>query len=98
MAEIAALPALVSENWDWQVQAACRGAGLDLFFNPDSERGRSKRVREAKAKAVCAVCPVIEHCLAWATAVAEPYGVWGGKSAAERFEARVEEQELAIAN
>lgn len=98
MAEVAALPALVAENWDWQVKAACRGTGVDLFFNPDAERGQAKRAREARAKAICAACPVIAQCLDWALSVGEPYGVWGGKSAAERHELRAESKTLAIAN
>lgn len=98
MADIAALPALVSENWDWQVNAACRGAGVDLFFNPDSERGKSKRMREAAAKAVCVTCPVIEQCLSWAMTVGEPYGVWGGMTADERQELRGQRRNLAVAN
>ena len=98
MAEVAALPALVSSNWDWQVQAACRGAGVDLFFNPDAERGKSKRMREARAKAVCATCPVIKDCLSWAMDVAEPYGVWGGLTPDERRDLRTGREEYPIAN
>jgi WhiB family redox-sensing transcriptional regulator len=98
MAEVAALPALVSQNWDWQLNAACRGAGVDLFFNPDSERGKSKRTREANAKAVCATCPVMQQCRSWAMSVGEPYGVWGGLSADERHALRNERRGLAIAN
>jgi len=98
MAEVAALPALVSENWDWQVDAACRGTGVDLFFNPDSERGQSKRTREANAKAVCARCPVMAECLSWALAVGEPYGVWGGRTPEERRALRNNKPALAIAN
>lgn len=98
MAEVAAIPALVSEDWDWQVNAACRGAGVDLFFNLDSERGQAKRTREANAKAVCATCPVMAQCLAWALQVGEPYGVWGGMTADERHALRPGRRELAIAN
>ena len=71
--------------------------GVDLFFNPDSERGKSKRTREANAKAVCATCPVIQQCLTWAMTVNEPYGVWGGKSADERHAIRNDGRGLAIA-
>jgi WhiB family transcriptional regulator, redox-sensing transcriptional regulator len=98
MAEVAALPALVSEDWDWQVNAACRGVGVDLFFNPDSERGKSKRDRDANAKAVCATCPVIAQCLSWAMSVDEPYGVWGGLTTNERHALRNDRRGLAIAN
>lgn len=98
MAEVAALPALVSENWDWQVSAACRGTGVDLFFNQDSERGHSKRTREANAKAVCATCPVLQQCLSWALRVDEPYGVWGGMTTDERHALRTDRRQLAVAN
>lgn len=57
-----------------------------MFFHPENERGRSKRQREARAKAVCARCPVQQECLDWALTVREPYGVWGGKSPGEREE------------
>jgi WhiB family redox-sensing transcriptional regulator len=88
MADSVALPALIGEKWDWQVHAACRGLNADLFFNPDYERGRSKRMREAGAKAVCQSCPVRAQCLSWAVAVGEPYGIWGGTTPAEREELR----------
>ncbi len=42
--------------------------------------------REEAAKRVCARCPVVMPCRAHALAVREPYGVWGGMSAAERDE------------
>jgi WhiB family redox-sensing transcriptional regulator len=71
MADIAKLPALVSDDWNWQARAACRGMDASTFFNPDNERGRSKRTREAQAKAVCAECPVIAQCLDWALSVRE---------------------------
>ena len=86
MADIAKLPALVSDNWNWQARAACRGMDASTFFHPDNERGRSKRSREAQAKAVCVQCPVMAQCLDWALSVREPYGVWGGKTASEREE------------
>ena len=38
-----------------------------------------------KAKAICSTCPVISDCLKAALANHEPYGVWGGMSADERF-------------
>ncbi len=54
------------------------------FFHPDAERGSSKRRRDAKAKAICAACPVIAQCRAHALQVHEPYGVWGGLTEDER--------------
>jgi len=71
--------------WDWQLDAACAGLDTALFYQADNERGSSVRNREAKAKAICARCPVISSCLKDALANHEPYGVWGGMSADERF-------------
>jgi WhiB family redox-sensing transcriptional regulator len=73
-----------STNSQWQALAACQGLGDDLFFATSNERGPSRRRRERAAKAVCATCPVVDQCLAWALAAGEPYGVWGGLSPEER--------------
>ncbi|MCW2528635.1 MAG: transcription factor WhiB [Pseudonocardiales bacterium] len=97
MTEVAKLPAIVADNWDWQVEAACRGMSAATFFNPDNERGKSKRLREAGAKAVCATCPVLANCLDWALTVREPYGIWGGKNPAEREEMLNGRNVLALA-
>ena len=86
MADIRRLPAPVTETWDWQLRAACRGVDSSMFFHPERERGARKHEREARAKRFCQGCPVIQHCRDHALAVAEPYGVWGGLSAAERSE------------
>lgn len=61
----------------WVEAAACRGSEPELF-HPD--RGAST----ASAKAVCAGCPVIDECLAWALDTTQKYGVWGGTSEKER--------------
>jgi WhiB family redox-sensing transcriptional regulator len=86
MADIRRLPAPVTETWDWQLRAACRGVDSGMFFHPERERGARKHEREARAKRFCQGCPVIQQCRDHALAVAEPYGVWGGLSAAERSE------------
>lgn len=70
---------------DWQLDAACAGLDTALFYQADNERGSSLRRREARAKAVCAVCPVIGNCLRAALRCNEPYGVWGGLNADERL-------------
>ena len=41
----------------------------------------------AKAKAICAPCPLVEACGTYALKH-QNYGVWGGMTAAERFKAR----------
>jgi WhiB family redox-sensing transcriptional regulator len=69
----------------WQVRAACRGPQAGVFFPPPQfERKEQKLVRELRAKAICARCPVREPCLAYAVRIREPHGIWGGLSEAER--------------
>ncbi|MFM8621355.1 MAG: WhiB family transcriptional regulator [Candidatus Nanopelagicaceae bacterium] len=48
------------------------GAEADLFFNEDDKA-------VAKAKALCAACPMKAACLAGALSRQEPCGVWGGE-------------------
>jgi WhiB family transcriptional regulator, redox-sensing transcriptional regulator len=62
---------------DWWDRAACRDEDPDLFF-PASP------ARVAKAKQVCAICPVQAACLDWALRYRQDYGVWGGTSEEER--------------
>jgi WhiB family redox-sensing transcriptional regulator len=70
--------------WSWQAWAACRGADTTLFYSPEGERGARKARRERAAKAICAGCPVVEVCAAYAVAGREPYGTWGGLTESER--------------
>jgi WhiB family transcriptional regulator, redox-sensing transcriptional regulator len=59
---------------DWS-RARCRdGAAtmLPLFFSEQLDD-------IARAKAICAKCPVIESCLEGALVRREPWGVWGGQ-------------------
>jgi len=84
MAFIARLPMPLQEAYEWQYEGACRDVDPETFFSPDAERGPRRAAREAAAKALCAVCPVIERCLRHAISVKEPYGVWGGLNASER--------------
>lgn len=59
---------------EWAL-ASCRAGDaelLDLFFS--EELGDI-----AKAKAICAGCPVRATCLAAAESRREPWGVWGGQ-------------------
>jgi WhiB family redox-sensing transcriptional regulator len=69
----------------WQFRAACRGEDSALFFAPNYfEQRPEKEAREAKAKAICHVCPVRIECLEYALRIREPYGVLGGANEAER--------------
>lgn len=84
MASIARLPMPIQEVYEWQYRGACRTVDPETFFSPDAERGPRRRSREAAAKALCAVCPVVRECLEHALTVREPYGVWGGLNINER--------------
>ena len=75
-------------NWGWQDAAACRGEDLMLFFGPDGERQPERDIRERKAKAICASCPVRLECLNYAVARPEKYGTWGGLNEDERASER----------
>ena len=74
--EIIAVPARPS----WWAGAKCRSAGVNFF----PERGESM----APAKALCALCPAQDACLAFAVAERLEHGVWGGLSPQERREMR----------
>jgi WhiB family redox-sensing transcriptional regulator len=66
----------------WTSQAECSGQ-TDLFFAPAGERPETRILREARARAICRVCPVVEPCRDWAREQRE-YGFWGGESEEER--------------
>lgn len=72
MAELAA---------DWRAHAACSGYPNTLFFPTADglEEGSIER-----AKAICAVCPVIDECLQYALETNQRSGIWGGTSEKER--------------
>ncbi len=62
----------------WSRRAACTGK-TSLFFGTAAERPETRVVRELKASLVCADCPVLNPCRAWAREHGE-YGYWGGES------------------
>lgn len=78
------LPGPVADLWDWQVRGACRELSPTMFFHPEGERGAARRARAARAKEICASCPVLQQCRAHALTVREPYGIWGGMTEEER--------------
>lgn len=76
---------LVDWTYGWQFDAACRGEDASLYFAPNYfEKRAQKDAREAKAKAICARCPVRVDCLEYALKVRETHGIWGGLNEAER--------------
>ncbi|WP_344259608.1 WhiB family transcriptional regulator [Streptomyces sodiiphilus] len=68
----------------WHAEAACRRDEAGLFFAPSQEPTASRLSREQAAKSVCSRCPVLVECREHALLQPEPYGVWGGLTAAER--------------
>lgn len=87
----------MTRRQSWMGRAACRGVDLEIFYPAyptRSEGGRSRAViaaamsAVAEAKQVCASCPVIGECRAYALAAREEYGVWGGLSAEDRHALR----------
>jgi WhiB family redox-sensing transcriptional regulator len=68
----------------WHAEAVCRRDEAGLFFAPSKEPTAARLSREQAAKRVCARCPVLVECREHALVMPEPYGVWGGLTAAER--------------
>ncbi len=69
----------------WQERAACKGPQAAVFFPPSHlERKEEREVRERRAKAICAGCPVRRPCLDYAIRIREPHGIWGGLNELER--------------
>jgi WhiB family redox-sensing transcriptional regulator len=62
----------------WMVDGVCRQVDPDLFF-PEYGQNVTKHARK-----VCASCPVMDECLAYALAHPGILGVWGGTSESER--------------
>jgi WhiB family transcriptional regulator, redox-sensing transcriptional regulator len=83
MATLPLLPA--GAEMEWQQRGLCRSDDGSVFFAPNHfEHKPEREAREAKAKAICAGCPVRVQCLDWALSTREPFGVWGGCSEQER--------------
>ncbi len=72
------------QDGPWHSEAVCRRDEAGLFFAPSKEPTATRLSREAAAKRVCAGCPVMLACREHALLQPEPYGVWGGLTAAER--------------
>ena len=67
---------------NWRSAGACLSADPDLFF-PISSTGPAERQR-ARAKTICAGCPVRRECLEFALSHNQIYGIWGGTTAEDR--------------
>jgi WhiB family transcriptional regulator, redox-sensing transcriptional regulator len=73
------LEQLRSEAMDWWPRAACLHADPELFF-PEWTAGPTIDL----AKQICNGCPVRARCLDWALGHRATFGIWGGRTEAER--------------
>ncbi|QII07271.1 WhiB family transcriptional regulator [Rhodococcoides fascians A25f] len=80
------LPAPQNSEWEWQLEARCRSESISIFYPPHGVRGAALRRMENAAKRHCSTCPVVDRCRSFALENFEPYGIWGGLTATERFE------------
>jgi len=67
----------MARDLSWKAEAACKDLDVDIFF-PVSESD------SARAKVVCATCPVRQECLDYAIVTRQEDGVWGGLTESER--------------
>ena len=67
----------------WMTDALCAETDPELFF---ADQGDGASV--VAARAICAKCPVIADCLAYATPRPELIGIWGGTTSRERMTIR----------
>lgn len=86
MSDNSGSPTPLAQDWEWQLQAACRGMDSAGFFHPPGERRGARARRIEAAKTICQACPARAACLDHALRTREPYGIWGGHSEAERAE------------
>jgi WhiB family redox-sensing transcriptional regulator len=73
--EIGVLASELASSTSWWGDARCNdlaGTMSGLFFSEELQD-------IARAKAICAKCPVIAECLEGALERREPWGVWGGQ-------------------
>ena len=71
----------------WRAHGACRTTDPETFF-PVAEAGPEFDRAVARAKQVCAGCPVRAECLAWAVEEL-PHGIAGGMTEDERRTTRL---------
>jgi len=72
-----------TEAMDWRTRAACVHADFEVFF-PEYTAGPVID----RAKQICGGCPVRTRCLDWALSNGAVFGIWGGRTEAERHAMR----------
>jgi WhiB family redox-sensing transcriptional regulator len=61
----------------WKDDAVCAQTDPELFFPHPGETA-------AKAKAICARCPVVDKCLAYGLQINDQHAIYGGLTVRER--------------
>lgn len=74
-----------ADHLHWRWRAACLGVDMNVFYPPRFDGAPVNR-----ALAFCAACPVVAECLDLALRTADEWGVYGGKTPAERMAIRRE--------
>ena len=77
----------MSNTWmcSGSIEPLAVGPNHDIFFPPSQmERRSEKRLRERRAKEICASCPVLADCRSYAMQIREQHGIWGGLTEGER--------------
>jgi len=73
-----------------RANAACAGKPTELWFPTGN-------IPDWKpARAICAVCPIADDCLAFAMETREQHGMWGGRSPHERVQMRRAAAQTAV--
>lgn len=80
---------------DWRRRAACCSEDPELFFPVGSAGPALMQIAEAKK--ICARCPVQTPCLRFALVTGQDYGIWGGRTEAERRRLRRSGSDPALA-
>jgi WhiB family redox-sensing transcriptional regulator len=74
----------------WEARGACRDTPIELWFGSDVSVSPGQRrpyrtpEQTRQAKEICASCPVLDECQAWALRSKIPFGVLGGWTERER--------------
>ena len=74
---------LVNNQFGFTQDAACRGAGPDLFFLNEEEKAINI-MKLAQARQVCATCKVQKECLDFAVQNNIKSGIWAGTTPLQR--------------
>lgn len=81
--------------FEWMDDALCRGVDPEVFFPVGEPGAPGYEAGVARARGICADCPVRAECLDRALAMGLDDGVFGGLDPAERRVAKVHRARLA---